>query len=217
MPAAVPAPDRSAEHTELPGRNAEGQDLNRMRRRQRRKQDQRPGVRSRRLQAASSPGPLSRSACWSVARYPLPSWPHRRAPGRDPPRVPDRYVGIVLASNEVSASSSRTGRRCRPFDSFTRVCVRLDALVDALFGPRGTAARPGARHHRHALRGGDVHVLPARGGRPGQASGHRPRDGHRSDQLTGSVAALGPDELADQPSPAIFSARCILDLCVTWA
>ena len=114
----------------------------------------------------------------------------------------DRYVGVVLASNEVfrfleqnraSVQSMEAGK-----ERFARVRVRLDALVDVLVGRRSSAARPGARHHRRALRGRDLHVLPAASGRPGQAPGHRPGDGHRPDQLSqrsgvsGTAAKIGP-------------------------
>jgi AcrR family transcriptional regulator len=62
----------------------------------------------------------------------------------------DRYVGVVLASNEVfrfleqnraSVQSMEAGK-----ERFARVRVRLNALVDVLVGPGSPAARPGASH-----------------------------------------------------------------------
>ena len=100
----------------------------------------------------------------------------------------DRYVSVVLASNEVfhfleqnraSVQSMEAGK-----ERFARVRVRLDALVDVLVGA-DAPLRDRVRATTAVLSvGRDLHVLPAAGGRPGQAAGHRPGDGHRPDQLT---------------------------------
>ena len=112
----------------------------------------------------------------------------------------DRYVSIVLASNEVfrfleqnraSVQSMEAGK-----ERFARVRARLDALVDVLVGRGRPAARPGARHHRRDLRGRDLHVLPAAGGRPGQAPGHRAGDGHRPDRCQPPEPSRTPWSLA---------------------
>ena len=99
----------------------------------------------------------------------------------------DRYVGVVLASNEVfrfleqnraSVQSMEAGK-----ERFARVRVRLDALVDVLVGP-DAPLRDRVRATTAVLSvGRDLHVLPAGSGRPGQAPGHRPGDGDRPDQL----------------------------------
>ena len=114
----------------------------------------------------------------------------------------DRYVGVVLASNEVfrfleqnraSVQSMEAGK-----ERFARVRVRLDALVDVLVGPEAPL-RDRVRATTAVLSVGatcmfflqEVDDL-------GQAPGHRARDGHRPDQLSqrsgvsGTAAKIGP-------------------------
>jgi AcrR family transcriptional regulator len=88
----------------------------------------------------------------------------------------DRYVSVVLASSEVfrfleqnraSVQSMEAGK-----ERLARARVRLDALVDVLVGC-------------------DLHVLPAASGRLGQTARHRPRDGHRPDQLSPAASRPG--------------------------
>ena len=78
----------------------------------------------------------------------------------------DRYVGVVLASNEVfrfleqnraSVESMEAGK-----DRFARFRDRLDGS-SICWWPRSPAARPGSRHRRRHVRWRDVHLLPAAG------------------------------------------------------
>ena len=99
----------------------------------------------------------------------------------------DRYVGIVLAGSEVfrfmeqnraAMQGMETGK-----DGFVRFRRRLDALVDLLAGPDAPLRNRVRATTAVLVRGRDLHLLPAAGRRPGQATGRRPRDRHRPHPL----------------------------------
>jgi hypothetical protein len=99
-------------------------------------------------------------------------------PGCYPPPALSNYNSTTdLQLNRASVQAMEAGK-----ERYARIRARLNALVDVLVGAEAPL-RDRVRATTAVLRGGDLHVLPAGSGRPGQAPGHCPRDGHRPDQL----------------------------------
>ena len=125
----------------------------------------------------------------------LLDWAKDQPPGDASRReLLDRYVGVVLASNEVFRFLEQNRASCSHGGG--QGAVRLGPRPPPrssrrMVGPRSPAARPGASHHRRALRGRDLHVLPAGSGRPGQVRVVGPGDGDRPYQLTAAARTRG--------------------------